>query len=202
MLAAVRVYVMACLAATLLAACASVNLAQSQRNPDYAGPALTRVMVIGVSTNARVRRAFEDGWVAQLKAAGVAAVPSYPLLPNTGEAQQARLWEVVKGAGVDGVLVARKVPVEQDIGALAAFNFADRTSDFSEVESAGGDASAEPIQGNAPAFITVQFNLYSVAGAKKVWSAVTTQMPSDNLVAASAGYAAVVIKSLRDQKLI
>jgi hypothetical protein len=186
----------------LLGSCASVHLASAQKNPAYTGPALTRVMVIGVTNDARVRRAFEDKFVAQLKAVGVAAVASYPSVPKLGATELAGLWGVVKGAGVDGVMVAREDKVEQERAAFAGFNFEDRTSDFNEEESAGGDPSIDPIHANPSGFITVRFSLYSVAGAQKVWSGITSQMPYDNLFDASAGYGALVIQALQQQKLI
>ena len=81
MLPAVRSTALAGLALMLMGSCAPLQLATTQKNPAYAGPELKRIMVIGMTTNMRVRQAFENGVVAKLKAAGVAAIPSYPLIP-------------------------------------------------------------------------------------------------------------------------
>src|SRR5882672_7280605 len=64
------------LAATLLGSCGWTDLVSSKRNPAYSGPELKRLMVIGASADFRVRRVFEDEFVAKLKAAGIAAQPS------------------------------------------------------------------------------------------------------------------------------
>src|SRR4029077_15729340 len=128
-------------------------LATTQKNPTYTGPELKRIMVIGMTTNVRVREAFENGIVAKLKAAGVAAIPSYPLIPKQDTLARARMLAVARGAGVDGVLIARIEKVEQ--GPMMGINFTDRTTDFNEVESEGGDATFDPILATPSTFIVV-----------------------------------------------
>src|ERR1700741_2603563 len=71
--------------AFLVAACASTTLSNSWSNPDYKGPPLKKVMVVGVSNQPALRRTFEDEFVKELKAAGVDAVASYNFIPEDGE---------------------------------------------------------------------------------------------------------------------
>jgi len=202
MLIAVRSVVVAGLASMLLGSCATAHLAAMQKNPEYGGPALKHIMVIGITTDARVRQAFENSVVAKLKAAGVAAIPSYPLMPKQDALARARMLEIARGAGVDGVLIGRIDKAEQQGGPMMGINFADRTTDFNEVESGGGDATFDPTLATPSTFITVTYNLYSMEGLVKVWSGVTDPMPADNLFDASAGYVPIVIKALTEQKLI
>src|SRR5262249_7246231 len=103
----------AALVFTLLASCASTSLVSSERNPDYRGPALKRVMVVGATADPQARKAFEDEFVAKLAAAGVAAVPSYPLVRESEANDPAALRKAAEGASVDGVLAARLVRVEE-----------------------------------------------------------------------------------------
>ena len=200
MLRVVRSIAIVGFALLLLGSCAPLQLASKQKNPDYAGPELKRIMVIGITNNVRVRQAFENSVVAKLKAVGVAAIPSYPLIPKQDALARSRMLEIAKGAGVDGVLIARIDKSEQQGGPMAGINFSDRTTDFNEVETGGGDAAFDPIL--ATPFITVTFNLYSMEGLIKVWSGVTEPMPTNNLFDASAGYVPIVIKALTEQKLI
>ena len=201
MLPAVRSIALAGLALMLLGSCAPLQLATTQKNPTYTGPELKRIMVIGMTTNVRVREAFENGIVAKLKAAGVAAIPSYPLIPKQDTLARARMLGVARDAGVDGVLIARIEKAEQE-GPMMGINFTDRTTDFNEIETGGGDAIFDPILATPSTFIVVTFNLYSMEGLVKVWSGVTEQMPTNNLFDASAGYTPLVIKALKEQKLI
>jgi hypothetical protein len=49
------------LIALALAACAATSLTNSWKSPDYKGPALKKLLVVGVSNQPVVRRTFEDG---------------------------------------------------------------------------------------------------------------------------------------------
>jgi hypothetical protein len=190
------------LALMLLESCASTTLVSSQRNPAYAGPALKRLMVIGETADLRVRRAFEDEFVAKLKAAGVTAVPSYPLIPETGSVDQAQLRKAVEGAGVDGVLAARLVKVEQQETAAEVLNFEDRSAGFYGYYSSGSTGSFDPSLGGESNAITIHFDLYSVAGSRLAWSGDAATFPSTDVKQVTAGLAYTVIPTLKKQKLI
>ena len=69
-----------------VAACAATKSDQLLEEPRLQGPALKKLLVVGVSNQAVVRRTFEDGFVEQIKAAGVDAVASYTVMPEDGQA--------------------------------------------------------------------------------------------------------------------
>ena len=186
----------------LLGSCASTSLVSSQRNPTYAGPPLKRLMVVGVTDDPSVRKAFEDEFVAKLKAAGVSAEPSYPLIPESGSVDKAQLREVVESAAVDGVLAARLVKVEENETALQAFNFEDRSAGFYGYYSAGSTGSLDPSLGGESNNITIHFDLYSVSGARLVWAGDAATFPSTDVKQVTAGLAYTVIPALKKQKLI
>ncbi len=189
-------------ALVLLGSCASTTLISSQRNPAYTGPALKRLMVLGETADPRVRKAFEDEFVAKLKAAGLAAVPSYPLLPESGFIDQAELQKVVETAGVDGVLAARLVKVEQQQTAAEMLNFEDRSAGFYGYYSSGSAGSFDPSLGGEYNAITIRFDLYSVAGSRLAWSGDAATFPSTDVKQVAAGLAYTVIPTLKKQKLI
>jgi hypothetical protein len=97
----------------LLAACSSNTIVDQWQRPDFKGGPFKRVLVVGVTTEATVRRIFEDEFVRQLRARGTEAVASYTLIPEDGQVDRARLERAVKEAGADGVIVTRVVKVEQ-----------------------------------------------------------------------------------------
>jgi hypothetical protein len=186
----------------LLASCASTTLVSSQRNAAYAGPALTRLVVLGATSDPRVQRAFEDEFVAKLKAAGIAAVPSYALIRESATGDQAQLRKVVEGAGMDGVLAARLVRVEVDESSLQAFNFEDRSAGFYSYYSADSGGSFDPSLASEPNNITIHFDLYSVASSQLVWAGDAATFPSTDVKQVAAGLAYTVIPTLKKQKLI
>ena len=97
--------VLVILLAALAGGCASTSLTNQWKNPDYADGPMRRMMVVGVSQHPSVRRSFEDVFAAKLNAAGVDAIPSYYLIREEGEVDQAVLESAVQKAGADGVLI-------------------------------------------------------------------------------------------------
>jgi len=186
----------------LLASCASTTLVSSQRNAAYTGPALTRLVVLGATSDPRVQRAFEDEFVAKLNAAGIAAVPSYSLIRESATADREQLRQAVEGASMDGVLAARLVKVEANETALQAFNFEDRSAGFYAYYSSDSTGSFDPTLGGESNNITIHFDLYSLAGSQLVWAGDAATLPSTDVKQVAAGLAYTLIPTLKKQKLI
>jgi len=187
---------------TLLGSCASTTLMSSQRNAAYAGPTVTRLVVLGATSDPRVQRAFEDEFVAKLEAAGVVAIASYSLIRESATADRAQLRKAVESAGMDGVLAARLVRVEADETSLQAFNFADRSAGFYSYYGSDSTGSFDPTLGGESNNITIHFDLYSVAGSQLVWGGDAATFPSTDVKQVAAGLAYAVIPALKKQKLI
>ena len=186
----------------LLGSCASTTLVSSQRNAAYTGPALTRLVVLGATSDPRVQRAFEDEFVARLEAVGIAAVASYSLIRESATSDRAQLRKAVESAGMDGVLAARLVRVEPDDTALQAFNFEDRTAGFYAYYASDSAGSFDPTLGGASNTIIIHFDLYSVAASQLVWAGDATTFPSTDVKEVAAGLAYTLIPTLKKQKLI
>ena len=103
--------------ALLLGACAAPTVLNTQWvNPQFVGkPPMRSVLVLGITKDPTNRRIFEDQMVAKLGARGVRAVPSYRFAPDAGAVEQVRLEQVVKEAGVSGVLLSRVVNVTEQL---------------------------------------------------------------------------------------
>jgi hypothetical protein len=106
--------VLLALSVSLASACASSSKIINQWvNPDYSSVALRRILVLGVSKQAGIRRTFEDAFVARLKAEGVDAVPSYRYIKDDGQADEALVKSAVTQANADGALITRLVRMEK-----------------------------------------------------------------------------------------
>jgi hypothetical protein len=99
----------------LLAGCASVELAQSWKDPQFTTGPLHQVLVFGVSRSDTNRRVFEDQFSQSLKAAGIGAVQSYTLIQESGTIGNDRIKQAVLQTGADGVLVTRVQRVEKRV---------------------------------------------------------------------------------------
>ena len=109
-----RLLVSALLAASILfAGCASTEIVNEWSNSAYKSRVFRKIIVLGVSKQASIRRTFEDEFVFQLKAAGHDAVPSYDYMPEDGQASESMLKQAVRKAGADAAIMARLIRVEQ-----------------------------------------------------------------------------------------
>lgn len=99
--------------ALLLSACGTTQIINQWSDPSYTSPYFKRITVIGVSKQDTIRRTFEDEFVAQLKALGIDAVPSYLFIPEAGQVEESRLKEGVRQAGADAAIITRLVRVEK-----------------------------------------------------------------------------------------
>jgi len=97
----------------MLAGCAATQIINQWSNPDYTAASFKRILVIGVSKQPSIRRTFEDEFVAQHRALGVDAVPTYEFIREDGQALESRLRATVKQVGADAVIMTRLVRVEK-----------------------------------------------------------------------------------------
>jgi tetratricopeptide (TPR) repeat protein len=104
----------------MLAGCAATELVNQWSSPAYTAPWFKRVMVIAVTRKASIRRNFEDEFVAQLKAAGVDAVPSYQYIPDEGQVEEPLLNKAVLAAGAFVAANAATLDYHAQLRAIAA----------------------------------------------------------------------------------
>jgi hypothetical protein len=174
-------------------------LKNSWRDPDYKGPPLKKIMVVGVSNQAVTRRTYEDQFVAQLKAAGVDGVQSYLFMPQDGKAEEGMVKEAVQKAGADGALVTRLVRVDVNTQVTPAYP--------AGAGFYGGYAGAwggyyEPAMVTTTDTLVLDTSLYGVNDSVLLWSATTQTFAPSDLKKDIDGFAKVIIDALKKQKLI
>ena len=182
-----------------LVGCQSTTLKNSWRDPDYKGPPLKKIMVVGISKQAVNRRIFEDQFVAQLKAAGVEGVQSYLFIPQDGKADEGTVKEAVQKAGADGVLVTRLVRVDVNTQVTPAYPVG--------MGFYGGYAGAwggyyDPAMVTTTDTLVVETNLYGLNDSVLLWSATTQTFAPTDLKTDIDAFAKVIIEQLKKQKLI
>jgi len=187
------------LVALAMLACAGTTLTKSWRSPDYKGQSLRKLLVVGVSDEPDLRRTFEEGFVKELKAAGADAVPSYALLPETGQADEARLTQAVKGAGADGALITRLIRVDVQTEVSPVFLPVG-------IGFYGGYAVAWAGYYSVPVShtdtVVLETDLYSVNESELLWSATTQTVAATSIQKDLPGFAKLIIGELIRQRLI
>jgi hypothetical protein len=98
-------------ALALIGACAT-RFVNTWKSPEWTGPPLRNLLVVGNAPDGVARRAYEDAMGAELAKIGVRAEPSYRVLPGESLEREAVARAVVAG-GHDGLVTARLVGVDQ-----------------------------------------------------------------------------------------
>ena len=119
--------------AFVLSSCSSTSLVNRWSDPEYKGPALQKILVIGIIKDDIKRRSFEQEFASLITANGRTAVASYTLMPDLESAdQKEEVLAAVEKVGADGVLVVtlqgvskeqREVPPSIDYIPTAGFGY-------------------------------------------------------------------------------
>jgi hypothetical protein len=188
--------------ALTLAACASTELVNQWNNPAYTSPSFKKVMVIGVTKQAGIRRTFEDEFVAQLKAAGVNAIPSYLYIPQDGPVGEAVLKQALKEAGADAIMITRLVRVQKKTEIAPGYYPPDPAMAVHPLYTTAWNDYYEPPIVYQSEVYTSETSLYDTVKNRVVWSGTAQTTAPGNLNQEIKGYAGVIISALKDKKLI
>jgi hypothetical protein len=124
--------------------CASTKIVNEWREPDYVPPSFKKLVVLGISKDAVLRRSLEDEFVVQLKANGIDAMPSYQAIPEDGQVAEDRLLDAVKQSGADAALMIRLLRVERKAQVTPGYYNPYPVHGFYHWYSAGWAGSYEP----------------------------------------------------------
>jgi len=196
------------LATVLLAAlcgCATTELTNTWKDPQYRGGPVKKIMVVGISNQVSARRTFEDAFAEILKTNGVEAVPSHTAVPEDGQMAEDKLRAAVEQSGADGVLITRMVEKQTEIThtpeALMPPSIGARRSYYGYYGGAW-IGYYEPATVQTFDYIVAETTLFVAANPQPVWSGTTRTMESKDIRAATEGFAKPVIAALKKEGLI
>lgn len=194
----------ATLAAALLGGCASTTIVNQWENTANRGPACTKVLVVGVTRNASVRRIFEDELVKAALARGVVPTPSYTLIPEDGPVPDARLAEAVRRAEVDCVLTTRVVQVATQLDVISPPGAAwgPPWGFYGWYGGAWGPVYAYPPQVVQRDIVYAEVRLFRTNPDTLAWAATTETFAPSDVRKESAEFAQLVFGQLAARKLI
>lgn len=194
----------AIVAVALLAGCSTTNPIVSEwRNPGYSGANFKRIMVGGLGGATSVRRNFEDEFVAQLRAQGIDALPSYRTMPGDEEVDETKIKEAAQKAGADAAILARPIRVEEKT------QFSPNYFPTPWFGFYGPHLGASWYGGYYGAPSSYRYNeftsettLYDLRKNEVVWSGTIKTTDSDDVNTAIKGYIAAVMRALDDKHLL
>lgn len=192
------------IAAGLLVAasgCAAKRIVSQWSNPDYANPppVFKKIMVVGAIEQDAIRRNLEDLFVAELRAAGVDALPSYRLVADPGKDIEGSVKAALQSAGADGVLVTRLIRVEQRTDASPGYfqpSFGFGYYNWYHPGWYGTGYYTAPYYYQYPVYYS-ETTLYNAAKNEIVWTATIRTIDPENANEAIADYVATVVTALK-----
>jgi len=160
----------------LLSACGPTTSSVVKRwsDPDYQGPALKKILVIGIVKDDSKRQSFEQDFSSMITTSNRSGVASYTVLPNLENTnKKEQILAAVRKTGTDGVLMVtllRVSKVERDDPATYSYY-----PTYGMYDSYGRSHSLVYNPGNTRTNTRVYLStkLFSVATEKMIWSATT-----------------------------
>jgi hypothetical protein len=188
----------------VLSGCAAAtNLIVSEwRNPAYATASFKRIVVGGLGGETSVRRNFEDEFVAQLRAVGIDALPSYRFVLERESADEGKLREAAQKAGADAMLFARSIQVEQKTQYGPAYF----PSPWFGVYGPYGGVSWHGLYGAPTVYrykeYTSETTLYDLSKNEVVWTGTIKTTDPEDVNSAIKSYVQAVITALHEKNLL
>src|SRR2546426_7104512 len=199
-----RVFALLVLTAALaLAGCSTTKpIVNEWSNPGYTSSSFARIMAGGAGEQTSILRNFEDEFVAQLRAAGVDALPSYRYIPEDQSIDEAKLKQAAKGAGADAAILARSVNVERKTEYGPSYYPGTSFGVFgSHVGVSWSGLYGAPSIRHYDVY-TSETTLYDVAKNDVVWAGTVQTTQPENVNTAIKSYVEAVVKALNEKNLL
>ncbi len=108
-----RSVALAVAAVILVASCAATKMVRSWTAPDFRKETVKKVLVLGISPNAALRRTYEDTFSVELEKRGYEAVSGFLWAPDATKLDRDAIMDRIRAEHVSHVLVTRVVSIKQ-----------------------------------------------------------------------------------------
>jgi hypothetical protein len=172
--------------------CASgPTLSNSWRDPEFKGPPLRKLLVVGVSRSDTHRRVFEDGFAAGLVAMGSNGTSSYRLIPETGK------------VGADGLLTARVLRVEQRVSVTPGAPMPMHAGFGRGFNSWYGNTwVSTPPDVRQYEVVTIESTLWDLRADRVIWTGTSQTTQTSNIERLTEGLAKLLIGQMKNDGVL
>lgn len=187
------------------AGCATTEVTNTWKDPQDAGTPIRKVLVVGISSQASVRRNFEDTFAKALNASGVEAIASHTLIPRDGKIPEDVLQKAVADAGADGVLITRMVGRDAKLVVTPATlppPYYGHRSFYYGYYAGAWSGYYEPSTVQQFRYIVAETTLFRASAPEPAWSATTRSEEPRDVAKATEGFAKAMISRMRKEKVI
>jgi hypothetical protein len=191
-------------APALLAGCATSQLVSQQANPDYVGKSFKSVMVVAVTSDDLVRRAFEDRMVALLGKRGAKGIPAYDAIGSRGQVEEAELRRAVARSGAEGVLVTRVTRIDRSSGTVpgATVYLGIGTGFYGYYSTVWDAVNIAPQKITGPSWTVSETRLFDAKNGTLAWTGVMDTRENDDLGAALTQYIEVIFDAMVSDRVL
>jgi hypothetical protein len=187
-------------ALALLAGCATSQLVEQKRNPDYVGKPFKSVMVVAVTADDLIRRTFEDRMVALLGQRGIKGIPAYAAVGSRGQVEEADLRQAIARSGAEGVLVTRVTRVDRSSGTLPGATVA--VGLYGYYSGVWQTVYVAPQKITGPSWTVSETRLFDAKNGVLAWTGVMDTRENDNLDAALTQYLGVIFEAMVNDRVL
>jgi hypothetical protein len=170
-------------------------------NPAYKEASFRRIIVGCLDGHASIRRNSEDEFVAQFRAAGIEALPSYIRIPEDGKSDDSDIKQVAKEVGADAALIVRSIGVEQKTEVSPTYVVPSFGIFGRNVSASWSGWLGAPRVSRYEEY-TSEATLHDLKKNEIVWTGTLKTTAPDNVGEAIRTYVQSVIKSLREKNLL
>jgi hypothetical protein len=188
--------------ALLVGGCASTRLTNTWKDPQYQAGPLSRILIIGVTKQAGIRRTFEDIFAQELRAHGVSPIQSYTLIPEDGEVPRERLQAAVEQAQADGVLITRLVRTDRQVQYYPGTYVGPPFLGFYGFYSSAWIGFYDPPQFYAYDVVTSETTLFGGKDNRLLWSGTSETFSPQDVRKDTQEFVTVIARALAEQGLI
>lgn len=176
--------------------CATFSVSNQWKDPEWAGPPLDNIVVVGIARADTTRRIFEDTFVRELKTAGLKAEPSYTQIPP-GDAS-VKLGDLVKASGANAVIVTRVERVERKVDVNPGYVGVSRRGFYGWY---GGAWASSPTVTEYDV-VSLETSVWDPKNDKLVWSATTRRVASQDIPKVTTQLAQTLIPRMKSDGVL
>lgn len=190
-----------------IAGCSTTSLVTSWSDPKYTGPALQKILVIGVIKDEIKRNSFEEEFSKLISGNGLTGIASYTLMPDLKSTdQKEEVLAVVDKVGADGVMIVtlqgvskekRDVPPSVSYMPSAGFGYG-----MYGYYGIGHTAIYNPGYTVTDTVVRLDTKLFAVTTEKMIWAGKTETFNPSSAQTVIKELASVLIKDMKKSGVV
>jgi hypothetical protein len=200
------------IALSLQAACTHMKFTEVWIDENHSAHPYRNVLVIGIADTRGNREDFETYFVNQLNAAGVDALASIKILPDTTKIDRESVLAAIDGLGIDSAIVTHMTSIKEEeyvipsrrIGVVYGHGYGPGYYNYSMYDYYPYVSHYVTLPGyyNTHHTVSLETNLYDISNEKLVWSGKSAQFAPESVDDVIVQLTQLIISDLKKKQLL